>query len=111
MVGPCPTWGGGTLPPTLILSCEIYDRGPIRYVIDLEYSGIQFYRVALAYQAGQWFTVFPKRPKLTAGKAKPRKGGGYISQPVIEIPDPRLKNVFDRAVLSAFNHYRKKGSF
>ena len=57
-------------------------------------------------QGDEWWTALPTRPKLDSkGKAMGRKGGGYVSEPVIEIPNDESKRRFDAAVLSALNTY------
>lgn len=71
-------------------------------------SGFTIHGVAIFDQAGSRWCGLPNRPRLSSGKAVKAKGGGWVTDPVLEIRDPRRKEVFGAAVLMAFDRYQKE---
>ena len=107
MSAPRPSEARGHVGPTIkILNCERHQHGPAaRYRIDIALGGLRLSGLIVLMQAGEWWTALPTRPKLTNGKAIKRKGGGYVSEPIIEIPNEESKRRFDAAVITALNTY------
>ena len=103
MPGSRPTEGGGPVGPKVqIHHCIPLHQGFERYQVTIGLGSLVLSGVKVLRQLDEWWTVFPRVPKLDANKkAMPRKGGGHITNPVIDIPNPESKRRFDAAVMAA----------
>ena len=102
MSAPCPDGARGPGGPKIqILSCEPRYVGSARYLLTIGFGCFCLSGVVVLRQGDEWWTALPTRHKLSNGKAQPRKGGGYITEPILEIPDERHKRHFDAAVMAA----------
>ena len=106
MPGSRPTTGGGPGPQVRIVDLEQHYQGPVRYRLTLDIGSLRLHRVLILQQGSEWWTFFPTRPTLDSkGKAMRRNSGGYISHPIVEIPDARSKRRFDAAVMTALREH------
>lgn len=107
MSGSRPTEGGGPVGPRIqIITCEPCYTGAARYKLSIAIGNLHLSNVVVLRQGNDWWTALPTRPKLdTNGKAMGRNSGGYVSEPIVEIPNPESKRRFDSAVMAALNTY------
>lgn len=106
MPGSHPSRGGGPVPQVQILRCEPYRLGPAaRYRLSIAIGSFRISNLIVLEQAGESWTQLPTSPKLKDGKSMPRKGGGIITEPTIEIPDEDIKRRFDAAVKASLDLY------
>lgn len=109
MAAPRPD-GGGPRPSVSIISWEPCHVGALTGHLTASVGCYVFHRLPVLRQVNERWLAFPNRPKLASGKATRAKTGGYVTEPIIDIPNPDAKARFDALVLAALDSYLQKGN-
>lgn len=109
MAGSRPAEGGGPVPRVKVTSYRRHQSGALQGFATVETpSGFTIHGVAIFDQAGNRWCGLPNKPRLSGGKAVKSNGGGWLTDPVLEIQDKNRKRAFDLAVLAALDRYEKE---
>lgn len=94
----------------VVVDWREYRSGALRGFLSVDTpSGFRISRIAVFEKDGNWWTALPTKPRLRDGVATKSDRGGWVSDPIVEIPDKSCKSAFDIAVMAALRRFQDGG--